>query len=104
MADPFRDRRFSGPEARRILRRAGDFAGRSAAQDSEFSVAQGDLERAASELGLSGDVVARAIVGPDREPLAAPRSGSSWLLGAPTRLLLEKEVPGEPSEADREDL
>jgi hypothetical protein len=103
MASPFRDRRFGADEVRRILRRAAELADRDPdTSNVERALTRDEIERAAGELGLPRSAVARAIetAGGDA-PTAQP---DSPLLGAPTRLVFEAEVEGEPSEADREDL
>jgi hypothetical protein len=109
MSDPFREQRFSAKDVRRIVRRAADLAEHDAATASvERSLTREELERAALELGLPASAVARAA-SPDEgaevdDEKAAERRKHSAFIGAPTRLVLEAEVEGEPGESDREDL
>jgi hypothetical protein len=106
MGDPFRDRRFNAAEVRRIVRRAATLADESpdALADGR-SLTLDEIERAAGDLGVSARAVAMALESPD-EPKrpAAPATLGARLLGSPTRLVVEDEVLGEPSESDFEDI
>jgi hypothetical protein len=104
MSDPFRTPRLPAREVRRVLRRAAELAEDDPDTGSvEKTMTQDELERAAGELGLPASAIARAIGAPgDRD--AVPTSPRSFFLGAPLRIFLEDELPGEPTDADREDL
>ena len=105
MSDPFREPRFSPTDVRRIRRRATDIAERDPAMASAGKpMTRGEIERAAADLGLPADAIARAV--DDGDSLAnTTKAERSWLLlGAPTRLVIEREFHGEPSEADCEDV
>jgi hypothetical protein len=109
MADPFREHRFSAKDVRRILRRAAELAEHDAATAAvERSLTREELERAAADLGLPASALARAAEHAEGDPPAGAGNSRaappSVFFGAPTRLVLEKEVEGEPGEADREDL
>src|ERR1700722_5443529 len=104
MSDPFRTPRIPAREVRRILRRAAELA-----EDDpdignvEKTMTQDERERGAGELGLPASAIARAIGAPGERDAVA-MSSRSFFLGAPTRILLEEELPGEPTDVDREDL
>jgi hypothetical protein len=100
--DPYRERRFSAAEVRQVFRRAADLAEHDPeTQGTERSLTRKELDRLAAEIGLPATAVARALQS-DEAPEKQPEQ--SWFLGAPTRMLLEREVEGEPSDSDREDL
>jgi hypothetical protein len=105
MSDPFREARLEPAEVRRILRRAAELAetdGETAAV--ERPLARAELEELAAGLGIPRTAVARAIDGgEDAAPTPAPRRGNAFL-GGPTHILVEADVDGEPSDADREEL
>ncbi len=107
MSQPFREAQIAPRDVRRILRRAAELADSdTATAHAERGMTRTELERAAGELGLPATAVARAIDDDagaelERGPLDAPHS---LFLGAPTHLVMETEVAGEPSETDREDL
>src|SRR5580658_1765840 len=107
MGHPFREPQLSPRDVRRLLRRAAELAEDDPGTPrAERAMTRAELERAAGDLGLPATSIARAFddQSPDDAtggPLDAPHSA---FLGAPTRLVLEAEVDGEPSETDREDL
>jgi hypothetical protein len=106
MTDPFRERRLQPGEARRILRRAIDLADRDPSTSAALRpLTLDELARTAEELGLPASAVAEAA-GEDADdaPGGSPGGERSIFLGAPTRVVREIEVAGEPSDADREDL
>jgi hypothetical protein len=101
--DPFRERLFDAAEVRRALRVAVELAEHDPeTKKTERALTRAELERSAEELGLPASAIGRALQG-DELPGGRPQDRSRWI-GAPTRIVLEAEVPGEPSEADREDL
>ena len=107
--DPFRERRFAPAEVRRVLRVAADLAERDPETTKvERALTRGELEQAASDLGLPATAIARALRGDDTKGSAGGDDDasrrSSQLIGAPTRIVLEAEVDGEPTEDEREDL
>src|SRR2546428_7317108 len=103
LSDPCREKRFSPAEVRRILRRAAELAEKDPeTAAAEKSLTRGDLERAAADLGIPSTALSSALAGD--VPQGAQPTTSNAFLGAPTRILLEEEVEGEPSEEDREDL
>jgi hypothetical protein len=106
MADPFREPQLPPSEVRRTLRRAADLAEHDPSTSGvERPMTRDELERVAGELGLPASSIARAIDPSVDSPGGGPPRGKRpWLLGAPTRLIVEAEVAGEPSESQREDL
>jgi hypothetical protein len=107
--DPFREQRFEPEKVRRILRKAAalaesdrDTAGAGRALTGE------EIERTAGELGIPASAVTAAMHddagNEDDDDDATPRSKHSWFIGAPTRIVLEETVAGEPSEEDCEDI
>jgi len=94
MGDPFRERRYAAEDVRQIVRRAVDAA------EFQKSLSQAELERAADDLGIPNDALARAI---EAAP-ESPKTEGGGFLGGKTRILFEAEVEGEPSDRDREDL
>jgi hypothetical protein len=103
VTSPFRDAPISPSEVRRILRRAAELAERDPETASaERAMTRSELERAAADLGLPASAIARAI-DHDENAEAAEEKGH-WFLGGKTRIVLEREIPAEPSEREREDL
>jgi hypothetical protein len=107
MADPFREQRFSARDVRRIVRRAAELAERDPATAGiERTLTREELERGAADLGIPASAVA-AATGQANEAsddvLGAAQDRSAFL-GAPTRLVYEREFDGEPDDAQREDL
>lgn len=106
MADPFREARLEPAEVRRILRRASELAdadGETAAV--ERPLARAEVEALAEQLGIPKTAIARAIEGGDdaaSKKNDAPQG--NWFIGAPTRILFEADLAGEPSSEEREDL
>lgn len=104
MADPFREQRFSPAEVRRIVRRAAQLADSDAeARNTEKSLSRTELESLFEQLGLPASSVARALGG-DIAPEPASQADRGGFVGAPTRIVFEVEVDGEPSDEDLEDL
>ena len=100
--DPYREQRFSAAEVRRTLRRAAELAEADPdTASAERALTREELDRAAGELGLPASAVARALSSEEQEQ---GEPDHAWFVGAPTRILLEREIEGEPSDADREDL
>ncbi|MEZ4310641.1 MAG: hypothetical protein R3F14_21570 [Polyangiaceae bacterium] len=99
MASTFRERRFSPPEVRRILRSAAAIAETSAdTGDVEQPLTEGELTRRAAELGLPASAVRRAIGAPSSH---GPPPAVPWF--RPRTVLLEEEFPGElPAERHEE--
>src|SRR5512145_1417613 len=101
-ADPYREPRLDAAEVRRVLKRAVELAEHDPAiASAERTLSRAELERGAANLGIPTSSVAHALAS---EGVQASEAGRSWFIGAPTRILFEREVAGEPSEADREDL
>jgi hypothetical protein len=104
VTSPFRDATLSPAEVRRVLKRAAEIAERDPETAKvERAMTRAELESAAADLGIPESAVARAIdhAGDDGEIDDAKGSG---FLGGKTRILLEREIPGEPTQAQREDL
>ena len=105
MSSPFRDATMSPAEVRRVLKRAAEIADRDPETAKvERAMTRGELETAAAELGIPESAVARAIDRPDEESEIDETAKGSWFLGGKTRLVLERELPVEPTQAQREDL
>jgi hypothetical protein len=101
VSNPFRESRLNPSDVRQILKRALELAEHDpATRDAQRSLTRAELEHGAGELGLPGSAVTAAMRSTERAP-ASKRRG---FLGGPTRILLEEEVEGEPSDSDREDL
>jgi hypothetical protein len=106
MADPFREQRFDPRSVRRILKKAAELADKDASEASDGrALTRDELEQAAADLGLPARAVAEAMRSDDDQAASGTREQEhNWFIGAPTRIVLDEEVPGEPSEEDREDL
>jgi hypothetical protein len=104
MADPFREARLEPAEVRRILRRASELADADAETAAvERPLARTEVEALAEQLGIPKTAVARAIEGgEDAKKNDAPKG--NWFIGAPTRILFEADLAGEPSSEEREEL
>ncbi len=105
MADPFREQRLDPRAVRRILKKAAELADKdpNAASDGR-ALTREELERGAADLGLPASAVAEAMRADD-ETADAPRPQEhNWFIGAPVRIVLDEEVPGEPTEEEREDI
>jgi hypothetical protein len=102
--DPFREKRLSPADVRRALVRASEIADSLPETPAvEKSLTRGELEQAGTALGLPARAIAEAL--DDDEPAPGEeRPRRRGFLGAPTRFVLEKELPGEPSDDEREDL
>src|SRR5438552_348199 len=83
------ERRFSPEHAERILARAAEI------EDDTLSASE--LERIAAEVGIGPSHVRRAIAEKDRALPSSP-----FVLGAPTRLSFESEIPRVLSDAEIE--
>src|SRR5260221_13614727 len=102
MADPFREQRIPPAEVRRVLRRAAELAESDPETPAtEKSLTRVEIERSAEELGIPATAIARALES-NLDASSAPQK--KGFLGAPTRIVFEREVEGEPSERDLEDL
>ena len=102
---PFRDATMSPAEVRRVLKRAAAIAERDPETAKvERAMTRGELEAAAADLGIPASAIARAIDRPDEEREIEETAKGSWFLGGKTRIVLERELPAEPSQAQREDL
>lgn len=102
---PFRDATMSPAEVRRVLARTAKIAERDPeTANVERAMTRAELESAAAGLGIPESAVARAIDHPDEEAEIEEAAKGSWFLGGKTRILLEREIPAEPSQAQREDL
>ncbi|MRG91179.1 hypothetical protein [Polyangium spumosum] len=103
MTAPFRERRLSSAEVRKILRRALDLAERDAETEAlASSMTEDELARHAAELGIPGTAIRGAVN--ERAPLEEKTEASNELLGAPLRTLLEEEIDGEIGADSHEDL
>jgi len=106
-------RRFSEGEVQEIMRRAAELDAASPTMSGALTI--GAIEQAAQEAGIPAEFVrqvAEQVRGPEPVPARAEAPGelssfkgvkpfsSRWWLGAPTRLLVERVVPGEIAEAD----
>ena len=108
--DPFRAQTFSPSDVRRIVRRAAAVS----EKDPDLggagnALTRDELVRLLGELGISEQAVDRALrpdgEGDDDELSGADVSSKpSRFIGAPTRIVLEREVDGEPTTTQREDL
>ena len=107
MTDPRGGRRFDDEEVSLILRRAAELQeAQPGAESSGMTLA--DLEEVAREAGLDPSLVRRAAAevgdaGGAGSP-AAPLTGGSRFLGAPTVLRAERIVDGELPVAEFEAL
>jgi hypothetical protein len=108
MPDPFREQRLRPDAVRRVLRRAADLAERDpATAGTERAMTHEEIQRAAGELGLPASAVTEALAHDepeDRDEARPARKKHSAFLGAPTRIIAETEIQGEPSESDLEDI
>ena len=108
MSSPFRDATMSPAEVRRVLKRAAEIAERDPETHNlagvERTMTRAELESAAADLGIPESAVARAIEhASDDGEIDDAAKGSSFL-GGKTRIVLERELPREPTQAQREDL
>jgi len=88
---PFRERRFAPAEVRQVLRRAAELAEKDPSTPAaEQALTQAQIERSAAELGLSNEVVRRAL-----SEDGAPSEGGAAEATDGKRVLLEDEVEGE---------
>ena len=102
---PFRDATMSPAEVRRVLARAAAIAERDPETAKvERAMTRAELTSAAADLGIPESAVARAIDHPDEEGEIDDAAKGSWFLGGKTRLVVERELPCEPTQAQREDL
>jgi hypothetical protein len=102
---PFRDATMSPAEVRRVLKRAAEIAERDPdTAKVERAMTRAELENAAADLGIPESAIARAIDLPDEEGEIEDAAEGSWFLGGKTRIVLERELPAEPTQAQREDL
>ncbi|MDI3285489.1 hypothetical protein [Polyangium sp. 15x6] len=102
MDDPFRERRLSPAEVRRILRRALELAEQDAeTQAVETSMTEAELVRHAGELGIPRTAIRGAAV--EHAPPEEPKARGGWL-GAPLRTLFEEEIEGEITSDSHEDI
>jgi len=102
---PFRDATMSPAEVRRVLERAAKLAERDPETAKvERAMTRAELERAAADLGIPETAIARAIDHPDEEGEIEQAAKGSWFLGGKTRIVLERELPCEPTQAQREDV
>lgn len=98
-ASPFRDRRFAGPEVRRILRRAAENAERDPATIAvERALTQDEIERLAADLGLPASAVRDAV---HEDAGAVPAEGDP---SGPRRIFFEDELDGELPVSRHEDV
>ena len=105
MSSPFRDATMSPAEVRRVLERAAKIAERDPETAKvERAMTRSELEGAAADLGIPATAIARAIDHPDEEGEIERAAKGSWFLGGATRIVLERELPCEPTQAQREDL
>jgi hypothetical protein len=105
VSSPFRDATMSPAEVRRVLERAAKLAERDPETAKvERAMTRVELERAAADLGIPESAVARAIEHPDEEAEIDEVAKGSWFLGGKTRIVLERELPYEPTQAQREDI
>lgn len=89
------DERLSRREADDVLRRAVDLHHAQAAKSGE-SLALGDLQRLAGELGIPAEIVQQALVQVRTEALDVPRAPPGWAdrwFGAQT-VIAVRSVPG----------
>jgi len=91
---PLPARRYNETDTDAILRRAAELSAGSEERSAKRGLTIEEMEALAGEAGLDPELVRRAAreVAIKRTQRAAP------LAGAPTRILLEKEIPGEISE------
>src|SRR5262245_2628947 len=87
-------RRYEEKEVRWLLERVGELQ-RAVDVKSSSSPTLADLEEIAKEAGLDPALMRRAA----RELDAAPPAKSNPITGAPLRIVLERTLPGEASEA-----
>jgi hypothetical protein len=107
MSDPFREQRFSAKQVRRILERAAALAEDDPGTRAvERTLTREELERAAGELGIPTSAVNAALghADGDEGEEQVPEAQKTGFIGAPTRILLEREFEGEPDDLQREDL
>jgi hypothetical protein len=98
---PFRQRRFSPAEVRRIVKRAAALAEQDAATSGvEQSLSQDELEHAGISLGLPESSIRAAIA---TDP-TSPEGSGVVKPDSQHRLLLEEELDGEVSAEQHEDL
>lgn len=96
---------MSPAEVRRVLARAAKIAERDPETAKvERAMTRAELESAAADLGIPESAVARAIDHPDEEGEIEEDAKGSWFLGGKTRMVLERELPCEPTHSQREDL
>jgi hypothetical protein len=95
VTSPFRDATLSPAEVRRVLKRI--------AEKVERPMTRTELEAAALELGLTESAIASAFDQTSDDDGAEEAKGS-WFLGGRTRISMERELPCEPTQAQREDL
>lgn len=97
---PFRDRRFSPPEVRRILRRAAELAEQDAGtSEAERPLTQDEIERLGGELGLPPTAIRSAVHGD-----AQPAHDASDAPFGPRRIVFEDEIEGELPASRQEDV
>jgi hypothetical protein len=105
VSSPFRDATMSPAEVRRVLARAAEIAQRDPETAKvERAMTRAELEGAAADLGIPASAIARAIDQPDDDREMDEATKGSWFLGGKTRIVLERELPSEPTQAQREDL
>ncbi|HEY4117343.1 MAG TPA: hypothetical protein VGM56_05785 [Byssovorax sp.] len=112
--DPFRAETLGPADVRRIVRRAAALAEKDPnLAGAGVALTRDEVVRRLGDLGISEQAVERALRPDgegdgegDEEDLASADVSAkpSGFIGAPTRIVLEREVDGEPTTTQREDL
>ena len=96
-------RRYSDEEIQEIMRRAAELDATQPTMSGALTI--GGVQSAAAEAGIPADLVRRAAAElgrPRQPPSMSPPAKGFWskVIGGPTRLLIERVVPGEVPDSE----
>jgi len=98
LAHPGARRRYDEAEVRDLVRRASELEVSAPTVDSAMTI--GGVERLAAEAGIDPARVREAAALAEAPAAVEPYPGWSRLIGAPTRLVIERVIVGEMPEAE----